>query len=359
MCTSTLYLGFKLLVLAHVRLKPMQSPLVQGHRKLDSDELIQDLEYQLGDTTTEYLNIQVSFRHSGFPEVDRQLCIAGVTRTQTKIETYAVAVIKRHNSSSPWSPPPAPQTNPLSAIIASNWGADAANDVMHRILGSRSAPRKAANASPGRLECRFVSNASSNTGSTASGLGGIAPLVPKRQASLQRWPRVLGYGKGPSRADAASSDADDERDSDPARRIWAEMRRLSTGGKSSCRERHRDVLPHPSVFPSTTGVVSQRTPDKNASPASTSCARETIMQREGVREQTPGSGKSIRLVGGTLQGRVQGMMASDVGGGPGDGYSGVKVAALGSSLRSRMNYGSVRGKKEKDTGRWGWGGWWQ
>lgn len=192
---STLYLGFELLVLAHVRLHPVPPPLKQSHKKQDSDELIQDLEHQLGDTMTQYLNIEVEFRHSGFPEVDQPLCSTGLTRTKTKVQTHAAAVIKRHNTSSLWSPPPVPQANPLFAIIAMNWGADAANDVMHRILTSRSIPRKAARASR-RCELRIVSS-SSDAESANSGVSRTAPPIPKRQASLQRWPLPLGRGRGP------------------------------------------------------------------------------------------------------------------------------------------------------------------
>ncbi|KAK3379947.1 hypothetical protein B0T24DRAFT_176105 [Lasiosphaeria ovina] len=124
---NTLYPGSRLLVVAHVRLlsTSLSSYNTRGHARQSSDDLIKDLEYQLGSTTVEYLQVRVTYRHSGFPQQHGppslyNTAVDRVVGVQTTMETTAVAVIKRHNSSSPWSPRSAPQPNPLFEIIASH-----------------------------------------------------------------------------------------------------------------------------------------------------------------------------------------------------------------------------------------------
>ncbi|KAK3990088.1 hypothetical protein QBC44DRAFT_395267 [Cladorrhinum sp. PSN332] len=141
---STLYPGSRLLLVAHVRLLPAAVPRSRNHQfRQSSDDLMEDLEFHLGSTMTEYLQVRMTYRHSGFPQqplrtANKMAAHDGIASTQTTIQTTAVAVIKRHNSSSPWSPRPrAPLPNPLFEIIASHWGVQTASEVMQRILSSR------------------------------------------------------------------------------------------------------------------------------------------------------------------------------------------------------------------------------
>ncbi|KAK4197226.1 hypothetical protein QBC40DRAFT_334098 [Triangularia verruculosa] len=145
---STLYPGSRLLVVAHVRLlPPANTHRLRRNAHQSSDDLMEDLEHHLGSTMTEYLQVRITYRHSGFPQQQQQQTRNmaaknafndGIANVQTSIQTTAVAVIKRHNSSSPWSPRPrAPQPNPIFEIIASHWGVQSANEVMQRIISSR------------------------------------------------------------------------------------------------------------------------------------------------------------------------------------------------------------------------------
>lgn len=116
------------------------------HVRHNSDDLFEDLEHQLGSTLTEYLEVRLTYKHSAFPQDhDRRgsppggATNDGILVTHTTVTTTARAVIKRHNSASPWSPRPAPQPNPLFEIIAMHWGPEAANSVMYRVLTTRSA----------------------------------------------------------------------------------------------------------------------------------------------------------------------------------------------------------------------------
>ncbi|KAK4231420.1 hypothetical protein QBC38DRAFT_355000 [Podospora fimiseda] len=141
---STLYPGSRLLLVAHIRLLPAAVPRSQNHQfRQSSDDLMEDLEFHLGSTMTEYLQVRMTYRHSGFPQqplrpANKMVAHDGIASSQTTIQTTVVAVIKRHNSSSPWSPRPrAPLPNPLFEIIASHWGVQTASGVMQRIMDSR------------------------------------------------------------------------------------------------------------------------------------------------------------------------------------------------------------------------------
>lgn len=144
---STLYPGSRLLQLAQVRFLPAAPTKPRTHTRQNSDDLIEDLEHHLGDTTTEYLQVRVTYHHSGFPQKQGETTAAvmpnGIASIQTTIQTTAVAAIKCHNSASPWSPyPGAPQPNPLFEIIASHWGPVSARKAMQRVARSRSIRHK-------------------------------------------------------------------------------------------------------------------------------------------------------------------------------------------------------------------------
>ncbi|KAK4463692.1 hypothetical protein QBC42DRAFT_222120 [Cladorrhinum samala] len=230
----TLYPGSRLLLVAHVRLLPTAVPRSRNHLfRQSSDDLMEDLEYHLGSTMTEYLQVRMTYRHSGFPQQGIRTATTptqtaahdGVASTQTTIQTTAVAIIKRHNSSSPWSPRPRvhPQPNPLFEIIASHWGVQTASKVMQRILHSRmKAPRRPGTMSPpphlsmpsalggyrtisglvgpeeteedifGGDDDRFGNQQESKSDETVrapaqhAATTRVAPPIPKRQASLRQ-----------------------------------------------------------------------------------------------------------------------------------------------------------------------------
>ncbi|KAK4193692.1 hypothetical protein QBC35DRAFT_421860 [Podospora australis] len=154
---STLYPGSRLLVVVHVRLSPAASPRQRRNPQQSSDDLMEDLEHHLGSTMTEYLQVRLNYRHSGFPQQQKPRATAngktsmheGITSVQTTIQTTATAVIKRHNASSPWAPRlRSPQPNPLFEIIASHWGVPSATEVMQRVASSRPNLRQKGSRSP-------------------------------------------------------------------------------------------------------------------------------------------------------------------------------------------------------------------
>ncbi|KAK3688508.1 hypothetical protein B0T22DRAFT_512051 [Podospora appendiculata] len=484
---STLYPGSRLLVVAHIRLlsgASSSSPPAtaaaaaaaapRGHARQSSDDLIEDLEYQLGSTATEYLQVRMTYRHSVFPQRGddasrpgtasssssllasrrRPTTDDGVSSIQTAMVTICRAAIKRHNALSPWSPRPAPQPNPLFEIIASHWGPDSASDVMHRILGSRSTPRKAANNlrppgavkspppvaagagarhAPARLtipDPHLVTEASEETLKPspipAAAPTRAAPPIPKRQASLNGNRRSLSFSRRqqqqphplqhqetpppppPPPPGASSSIAEDggdaeqdEDEDDPARRIWSEMRRASTGFRPSYLVSRVKRVPSGSVVvPAPQGPV---TPTRAR--ATTARGRDG-MQRQQQREAAGGlrerALRNMRSVGGTETLRGYGAAAAaaaaaaaTVGGRFGGGVEGAGARSLdnhadghghdgsvsaarvptdassyynrGGSDREYMEQrvsgsggsgGKAKKEKEQQSGRWGWSGWW-
>lgn len=92
---------------------------LRGHIRSRSDDLMEDLENQLGSAQCEYLNINLTYRHSAFSSPAAGID-SGMTKSQTKLRTTFTAAINRYNAASPWSPPPAPTPNRLMGIIAAH-----------------------------------------------------------------------------------------------------------------------------------------------------------------------------------------------------------------------------------------------
>ncbi|KAG7065743.1 ubiquitin-conjugating enzyme [Colletotrichum scovillei] len=121
---TTLGNGDNALLLAQVLVKSPRSTAVttqQGHVKHRSDELIEDLEYQLGDSNLEYIRVSVKYNHSAFFCQSRSDFIDDIAEGGTKLETFATAIVKQHNHRSPWSPSSAPTYNPIPSIIRGHW----------------------------------------------------------------------------------------------------------------------------------------------------------------------------------------------------------------------------------------------
>ncbi|RMJ17887.1 hypothetical protein BHE90_004282 [Fusarium euwallaceae] len=91
----------------------------QGNPQPQSDDLIEDLEAELGSSHVEYIEVRLSYRHSAFPTSrDNDIQAGGMLTMQSKVETVAMASVKLHNTMSPWSPPPPePTPNPLLPLI--------------------------------------------------------------------------------------------------------------------------------------------------------------------------------------------------------------------------------------------------
>jgi len=437
---SILYPGSRFLIMAYVRVSPARSGQRRsGHVRESSDDLIQDLEYHLGSTTTEYLEIRVTYRHSGFPHhssspysdpttpTSASRETDGITGIQTTMQTRAFAIIKRHNSSSFWSPRPAPQPNPhLFDIIACHWGTASAREILTRIsarLSTPPRPQKAMNfaanvplppsprSSP-RLRVREqASDDAPGLHALALGLICAAPPIPRRQASLRRTdlPLPQAAAELPLASQSSGSPIEEyDGATDPARRIWSQMRRTSYNGINVAKPRH--PMSRMRKMASLGALIPSPAPTSSAKGAALAAKRQPIATpTTPVKKPVGGPGRMLenqereitgvssmrgrRSMGGesyanTLKGAAMSMRSRvdfkmdgeartkrfDGSGGGGTisrtGHSGIPVGVgLGTGNRSSMHsegtgggnhYGMARGKeKEKGSPKWGWSGWWQ
>lgn len=143
---STLFAGSSILLLVQVVLQPrvaLSSPRQHKHARQMSEELMEDLQLQLGDSVMDYLSIQVSYSHSAFPFQRGAAGATEVSILQTRLVTAAEATIKLHNSLSPWSPHPIPARDCLLTVIESHWGSQKASEIMQQLLAQHpiSAPK--------------------------------------------------------------------------------------------------------------------------------------------------------------------------------------------------------------------------
>ncbi|RYP77743.1 hypothetical protein DL770_007027 [Monosporascus sp. CRB-9-2] len=202
--------GSSLLILAYVDIDASKPPQASGKRKHESDDLIADLEFQLGSVKTEYIQVRLSYCHSGFPVLEDVSTTSGISSIRSRLETTAVGVVKRHSTTSIWCPRPTPASNALFPIIASHWGPGRAHDVANKIMPRRSSPRRIP-----KSNSRSMANVRGSENSPQAPVRtdkGAPVRVPQRKASL-------GKQQQSTPEDAM----------DPARKIWTEMRRKASG----------------------------------------------------------------------------------------------------------------------------------
>ncbi|GKT85400.1 LOW QUALITY PROTEIN: ubiquitin-conjugating enzyme [Colletotrichum tofieldiae] len=171
---TTLGNNERILLLVHVHLEQPPPGKQAGHVRQRSDELIEYLEYQLGDSRLEYLRVVVKYNHSAFPPPTRSDAVDGVVEVGTKLETSAIAIIKYHNCRSLWSPCPAPTINPVLRIVYDCWEPEKARNAMRRMRTQPSVPHKVA-----KTRSRMNSPVEDKLALTRT-----PPAVPRREASL-------------------------------------------------------------------------------------------------------------------------------------------------------------------------------
>ncbi|KAK1998660.1 hypothetical protein LX36DRAFT_22458 [Colletotrichum falcatum] len=165
-----------ILLLVHVLLDRPRPEKQAGHIRQRSDELIKDLQYQLGDSRLDYVQVVVRYNHSAFPLQSRSEAVNGAVEMGTKLETSVKAIIKHRNYQSPWSPCPAPTINPVLSITYDCWEPEKARNAMRRIATRPTVPHKLAKPRSGMslpTEDKLVATRT-------------PPVVPRRQTSLGR-----------------------------------------------------------------------------------------------------------------------------------------------------------------------------
>jgi hypothetical protein len=229
------------LVLAKVLLGRVASS--RHVREASSADLIEQLETDLGDNTSPYLTVRITYQHSGFPNhKSTSMNTKGLSSHFTHLQTEAKAVIKRHNSQSAWSPRTSQtivnplESNPLVKLIEMHFPSDRARESLKRLAAERK-PLPVGKIMqlhiPGSSEETVKPGVNPLRSSFAAAVDSAfaSPLVSHRPETVS--PAALSgpFARLPQAhlsQERASSDV-----VDPARKIWTEMRRNSRGGRSS------------------------------------------------------------------------------------------------------------------------------
>lgn len=277
----------------------------------------------------------MSYCHSGFPILRDTSFANGLSSNQTRLETAATGVIKRHSPTSIWSPRPTPTSNALFPVIASHWGPTRANDIMSRIAIPRSGPRRIAKRNNSKSIINFGRGGRENDPNTPmTAMRAVAfkapPVrVPRRQASLGN--KILASDHN------SNNGGDDDDATDPARKIWTEMRRTSSGRPPSSslhvsRVRRMPAGPDPV------------TPEKAAT-ASSGPNNEVERRRQQIRDMALRNKRSIGA--DSLRSLVPSLAGFHL---DGHGESGDGV--------TKEQQGGTRLNEHKNEGRWNLSAWW-
>jgi hypothetical protein len=153
--------------------------------RLESDNLIEALKEELGDSTVSYMTMRLSYRNSAFPMCqDMGIVEDEMFSMHSKIETVATASVKLHNAMSLWSRPPASRSNPLLPLVERHWGATNARKVMAQIAAAKYDTKDSEQTCC--LQQKHSEENDSRTHIKPTWNHNPAPLIPLRKASLQR-----------------------------------------------------------------------------------------------------------------------------------------------------------------------------
>ncbi|KAB5536056.1 hypothetical protein GE09DRAFT_1226811 [Coniochaeta sp. 2T2.1] len=334
---TTLYPSSCLLLLVHIQFIPSSSshPSSSHHtgpdhshrRRQNSEDLMQDLEFTLGcgsSSTTPYLTVSVSYGHSCFPDTPT---------SQTRLETTCAASIECQaaDPDSVWSPPRAragrgkAKKQPLFEIVAAHWGREAVVDVARRMRGCVPEEKGV------ERGVRIARTMGGRKGRDGGGGGLQPPVVPKRKASLRTSLAMRHAGD------------EDDRENDRAKKIWGEIRRMSSvgsgksgedgarnvsGGSQEVDRRRQEIKDKALRNRRSVGADTLRSLVPNAPPDMN--AGTQGMVRNGETETTPKRLADVHTGGMNERGNM---------------------GSRGDSINSR-----ARGKENM---RWSWTGWWQ
>lgn len=169
-----------MLLLVHVQVDSLDrgKVLKKKHDRQTSDDLMKDLEELLGSLMVDYMQICVKYCHSSFPHVRDLNDLKGLSCFQRMAETTTIAALRYGNRNSAWSLPiPAPTS--LFHLIEQYWGDERARETIRQMLGKPTSP--ISQMTQRRTELDTVC-----TNQRMPAMLQAAPMVPQRQASLQK-----------------------------------------------------------------------------------------------------------------------------------------------------------------------------
>ncbi|ATY59232.1 ubiquitin-conjugating enzyme [Cordyceps militaris] len=141
---TILYAGSKVLLLAQICIDSKSiARQTKAPKRQNSEELMADLESQLGDSQMPYMKVRITYSHSAFSDYFGHEILVGVAQRCTRLETTAIGALKRHNVRSAWSPPPIYTLESIQSVMQRHWKADVVAEWLERIkLSERYAYRK-------------------------------------------------------------------------------------------------------------------------------------------------------------------------------------------------------------------------
>ncbi|RAL66861.1 hypothetical protein DID88_007643 [Monilinia fructigena] len=222
------------LMLVKIRLNEVKVSVSHEMNK-SSDELIENINEILGDTTTQYLTVKLNYRHSAFLNLRQQAAERDfrILPQHTLLETKATATIKRHNPASTWSPRNSGALGSavgvsalaLTKIIEKHFSAEKSIEALRKLAGDRMMiqyPRKTYGHSSDKENRKFAANTSAYIGPTDSLLSHSFSMTAISNLNARGSP----VSKRPSSPYDHPLDLVDG-EMDPARKIWSQMRRTS------------------------------------------------------------------------------------------------------------------------------------
>ncbi|KAF5604973.1 hypothetical protein FPANT_1312 [Fusarium pseudoanthophilum] len=199
--------------------------------RLESDNLIEALKEELGDSAVSYMTVRLSYRNSAFPMCqDTGIAEDDMFSMHSKIETVATASVKLHNARSLWSPPPVSRSNPLLPLVERHWGTMSARKVMAQIAAAKYDPKDSEQTYC--LQQKHSEKTDYRTHGKPTWNHSPTPRIPPRKASLQR--------------DCTEFDLDDRgKHSGSRQRLRQGPSRCGSYGSSYLSRQSREALPGP------------------------------------------------------------------------------------------------------------------
>ena len=218
------------LILAKLRLGKSEA-FVRTELEDTPDELIADLQDQLGETLFSYLTVRLTYKHSAFQNHKGSTPFPdGLNLHTSRIETEATASINRRNSASARSPP-TPEgaerlavLNPLRHLIELHLVPEKARQVLNKINDERYRPHTSIATSIGKW------NAEAACTSVLADVPPASSPAPDDINHQKLLPEPEPAENVLMRSQTMNSNRAIE-EVDPARIIWNQMRLTSRGGR--------------------------------------------------------------------------------------------------------------------------------
>lgn len=240
----SLALGQTRLILVKVRLGNVSSLFQPA--KSSPVALIAQLESHLGNIVTPYLTVRLTYKHSAFTPQNKYMdgMKTGILSQLTSLRTTTTAIVHRHDPMSTWIPQSSrsfdrdPADNPLIKMVENYLPNEDAVEAIHRLSSHESHYRNSVQ-SPSVFAAELAKPTNAGYGRS---------FINNR------------YGSSTSSADTKADTSPTSMSShgdfqDPARKIWAEMRK-SSRITSSSYQRNLFNLDRDAGYPSPAGSVS-------------------------------------------------------------------------------------------------------